>query len=196
MSALYSRKQKWRRIPIVKPYFSIYDYLISGSHDGLEEEIPKTNSDIFPFYKVFDSVFRAWSSTSDLNYEKNKHNPKKVTFSNCVKVILIASRQEYIDSGIKKNLWYLDEDFTSFKLDRIHEKKMITSIENSSKIVNNDDIAIENNDEISANDVHDTNPLNENLASFSNDKIINEEKIFGIIRSNSVICLNLVERGS
>ena len=73
---------------------------------------------------------------------------------------------------------------------------MITSIENSSKDVKSDDIAIENYDEISANDVHDTNPINENLASFSNDKIINEEKIVGIIRSNSVICLNIVERGS
>ena len=190
MSALYSRKQKWRRIPIVKSYFSVYDYLISGSHDGLEEIPKKAHSDISPFYKVFDSVFRGWSSTSDLNYQKNKDNPKKVRFSNCVKVILIASRQEYINSGIKKNLWYLDEDFTSFKLDTIHEKKLM--IEIFSKDKKNDDMAIENNDEISANDEHDASPLNENLASFSDDKMINEEKIVGIIRSNSVICLNLI----
>ena len=50
-----------------------------------------------------------------------EHIKKKVSIDNCVRVILITSRAEYMQAGLFSSLWYKHEDYIEFKKETLKE---------------------------------------------------------------------------
>ena len=56
-----------------------------------------------------------------------------VKFDPCVKVVLIAGREEYKEAGIDGSLWYFRKDFSQFKLSALLRRKSKSLIHNLPK---------------------------------------------------------------
>ena len=72
---------------------------------------------------------RSWNTVGQLDDKntKDKWEKKKVKFDNCVRVVLIASKSEYINSGLGTVLWYSADDYSKFKEEALCEYKTLMS---------------------------------------------------------------------
>ena len=68
---------------------------------------------------------RSWNTTGDLGRAlkgtKDKWEKRSVRFSGAVRVVLIASVEEYTKAGLLPVLWYTEEDYTAFKVSALKE---------------------------------------------------------------------------
>jgi hypothetical protein len=64
----------------------------------------------------------------DINEKRDFKSPKpkkSVNFDTCVRVVLIASRQEYLNYGMVDALWFNDQDYNEFKSTALSELKSV-----------------------------------------------------------------------
>ena len=75
-------------------------------------------------------TLRSWNTTGQLDQEntKSKWEKKKVTFTNCVRVVLIISRAEYSSAGLSDVLWYGEQDYAEFKASAFQEFYALTAL--------------------------------------------------------------------
>jgi hypothetical protein len=52
---------------------------------------------------------------------------KSVRFDKVIRLCLIATRADYIQAGVRKDLWYLEEDFLTFKFEAAKERRSTES---------------------------------------------------------------------
>jgi hypothetical protein len=78
---------------------------------------------------------RSWNTVGQLDDEntKDKWEKKKVKFNNCVRVVLIATKSEYLNSGLGPILWYSAEEYAGFKEEALCEYKTLISAGKLSK---------------------------------------------------------------
>lgn len=136
--SLFTRKQQWRRVGRT-PKRSIYDYLLNeGLADSYDSGVPiRSYSDSGVNLKTSEAsgsmsgtgTLRSWNTTGQLDQEntKSKWEKKKVTFTNCVRVVLIASRAEYNGAGLSAVLWYGEQDYADFKASAFQEFHELTA---------------------------------------------------------------------
>lgn len=127
-SSPFSRKQLWRRAPSRVNPFSVYTYLsdlepatTSPKSRSLSDGAVSTRSSIRNAPRRYNSA-KDVSDDTNLNDNSNRKQ-NSVKIDRVVKVCLIASRKDFRDAGLASKLWYLEEDFTSFKLDAKREKR-------------------------------------------------------------------------
>ena len=105
------------------PARAFSDSTISGNYGDM------TNGSVFSF--------RGWNTCGDFSLNsaqthKEIRGKRHVKFDPCVRVVLIAGREEYIKARIHENLWYFEKDFSQFKSSAILELKSIMLLDNIS----------------------------------------------------------------
>ena len=74
-------------------------------------------------FKIRKNIFEI----SNFN-ELNNRIRKKITFNTYIDVILIPSRQEIIEQGLKYNLWYSIDELNSMRKSYTYEINMISNM--------------------------------------------------------------------
>lgn len=69
---------------------------------------------------------RLWSTTGDLEIKPSR---KCVRFSNSVQLILIPTRDEFCKAGLDSLLWWINEDYSTFKFAAVSELRNLMMLD-------------------------------------------------------------------
>jgi len=117
---MLSRKQSWRRVSSTAKLYP-------------EDLYAHTYGNSTPYRSLSDGSIklsdmkkegRMWSTTGDLTDPPSiaaVSRRKNVNFGSSVRVILIPTREEYKMAGVDNLLWWVDDDYKSFKTAAMNE---------------------------------------------------------------------------